>query len=630
MNLRSRALAFASAGILFAGLWLTLEASATTYDGDASIPAGGIQGQTFTELVVKNVHNGAVVKSNTVNGALRIEASTHLRLAHNNVSSTASFASGTSADLQSQNDTFAGRSYVNATQALFAWGHFKGAVEIRDSAVVFNHSAFDATVCASNSTVQGLPSNLPSCTTMGASTTTPTTTSGSSAPTPTTTATSFSSPPQTPSTPSPGATASPTKYTFNLGGATVWQDVRVVYASSATITDSTVHGDLYVGDSVNVVLRNVEVTGALLLERSSTIDASRLRIGGDLGLRAATSFHVAGATVGGTFGCLDCVHGTLADIGAGGDLRFEGLVDVVQTNVVGHTALTPAPSSVPIASPGLVQLQAEPDKVAFTHEKGLAQGGDADVKVDVTAAQGLAQIALAKRGSAAGPAVKVDSRFEKVVEYVDRDGDGGFGLADHVLAEYAVNALPVQRVLQEPLSGEAGWKVRIDYGLPAGGTFSLVFTTRDADPDHTIVDIEFTDPPYHAEGSRYAVQIRLTSAHDWRIDRGSAEDKLTFLGEGYDGVFSWVHTASVDGAARPVTARVLEEHRTDGGDREIVLFLSYERGRHIYHDPSLGIVESLNLGVTVPPLGNVLVYGSTLAGVVAVLWAIGQPRRRAP
>ncbi len=422
------------------------------------------------------------------------------------------------------------------------------------------------------------------------------------------------------------------RYRFVLEDQTVYQDVWVYSAEEVVIRDTRIFGNLGIGWSANVQLQNVEVTGFLHIDQSYNIHANGIYAGAMAGLSYAKDFRFQNAKVGQILGCYKCSNGVFENVDVGGTVEIQDSERVDQVDVNPGSSIDQLAIPSEATSGNQVKLVVENSNLEFVGKQAVDEDTLKDVLINVEAARGKAQIEFALPDKPGETAIKVESRFEKLREFEDRNGNGGYDLTDLVVREYLIEELPIQRIRQERLVGEEGWRGRVDYGLPNGGTFSLVFTTKDRDANQTKIDIEIHGYEYSTRDSQLALQVRVESAHDWKIVKAAREDILVFQGgKGYDGFFSWVGTVDADGEEEPVVARVLEEHRTEGDERELVLFLAYPRARHLVHDPSLGVLEG-EVTVTeflgVPDLGNALVYGSTLVAVLAVLWAISQASRR--
>lgn len=631
-----------------------------------SVPVN-VRNETFQDLTIRNAPNVTLVNV-TVNGYLRIEYSYVVRFDHVFVASTFEFLSSTDAKLRDLNVT--GYAKLSSAQRVHLdRDFFSGDVALFDSQEIeFDRTTVKGCVYLQNSSYRAegppLPNNCPT------ETPSPTTYS-----TPPTAATYTESPPPTASEPphtettyptysypppkttyyySPTYTPPPTyappptsapppnrNYHFELLGKTVYQDVWISSADSVSVRNSTIHGNLGIGWSTNVALENLQVTGRIHIDQSSSIEARNLEVGQMFGLSYGTTFVVAQSRVGGDLGCYRCSHGSFEDLDVGGRVQIFESQNVGQSNVRSRNEETPSPPYPPPttrpAEAGNLTLNVTNSSLAFVHRKEISPRLATEVELDVNALQARARLEVPlPKAADAKPApeqiaIRLESHFEKLLEFEDRDGNDAYDLGDLVVREYLIDDLPIASIRQERLAGgEEGWVGRIDYELPNRGLLSLVFTARDESADKTKIDVEITEYAYNAPRSQLALQVRLASASEWEIEEGGAdEDQLTFHGRGFDGFFGWIRTAEADGRTTPVTARVLEEHRTASGEREVVLYLGYARARNLVHDPSIGLIEAENLAeIVAPHLGNLLVYGSTLVAVLVFLWALAQGGRR--
>lgn len=607
----SRCVPLLAAALSMATLWVALPSGAThagSFEG--SIPAEA-SNHAYESLLISGVagtatNSGSAQLANaTVRTSFEIRSSAGLIVKESDVGTRLSLVNVTASKYSGS--FIGGVAYVNASSDLeFHQMVFHGEVVVSGSGHVhFNASKFEACV-----RIDEVSSNITFTDPQPARCASP---SPSPSPSPT-------------SSPSPSATK-PTSnsydaYVYELEGEA--PNVYVRGADRVMIRNSVILGPLYVGASANVVLENVQVSGDVIVDQGVALAAKELHVGGDLRFTAVTDFRVAGGSVGGALSCLKCVRGTFQDLVVGGSVDVRESFGVERLNVQTQVAVEYSPPP-PATEPGALMLNVSDEGMAFTHQSDVG-GEETGVRLDFSPVAARARLELAPASEASGrPGLALESHFEKIVEFEDRNGDGGYDLSDLVVREYLVDDLKAS-IAQERLAGEEAWRGRIDYALPSGGTFSLIFTAQDAAPDNTKIDVAFLDYPYASPESRLALQVRLASASDWDVVRGEAEDRLVFHGDGIDGYFGWLHAVQADGQNASVVARVLEEHRSEGGDREVVLYLAYPQARDILHDPSIGLLEASS--IFVPELGNLLVYGTTLVAVLAVLWALGQSGRR--
>jgi hypothetical protein len=620
--------------VTLTALWVAMPTGAThgaSYEG--SIPSTA-SNHVYQNLTIKSVTGGGNLTSATVNQWFTVNASQGLHITKSNVGTSLSLRGVSGSDYAESIVT--GTTYINGSSNLnLSKMTFKGDVRIVGSNHVrFNQSVFQKCVTKDSASTEvswGTTNAPPTCPTSS-----PTTTSRSVSPSPTTVTDCYANgqfvacPTKTSTSPTPTKPA-PDSYVYELVGGTS-RDVYVRGADRVTIRDSTIFGSVYIAESANVVLENADIHGDLRIDQSLGVAVIGPHVGGLLALSGVSEFKVLGSpsgepgTIGGLLGCYKCANGLLQNLQAGGPVEIQDSMNVQRLNVVGETPVDYVPPPAPTPGPGDVTLNVTDEGLTFTHDTDV-QGTTTGVRLEMSLFEARARLELASPAQEPGPPrLELESRFEKIVEFEDRNGDGGYDLSDLVLREYLVDDLNVS-VQQERLGdGEEGWRGRLDYALPPGGTFSLIFTARDTDPDNTKIDVAFHNYPYASGTSQLALQVRLASASDWEIVRNAEEDRLLFHGRGVDGFFGWLHAVRADDEEHDVTARVLEEHKSASGEREVVLYLAYPHASDILHDPSIGLSEAFSLPVS--ELGNLLVYGTTLVAVLAVLWALGQSGRR--
>lgn len=617
----------------------------------ASHPSVG-QSQTYENQEVD-------LRDQTVDGDLVIKDAPKVTL--QNVTITGEYRLEDSSDVSHEGVSVSGRFRIESTlNATLRNDSYGANVEVwSSSGIEFNQTSFGGDFCSSNSSVSFVNSSPPNSGTdqcQGSSTPTspssgaPASPSSYSPPTYTPYSPTYSpySPTYSPYSPSYTYTPAPPptypfssqrpafsepsdneRYEFELENKALSQDVWVSGAQRVRIVDATVEGDLFVGWSANVVLERVKVSGVVMLDNVQRVDIKSLEVGGDLALSFAEDFSIKDASVQGFVGCFQCHDGVFDSVSAGRDVVIADSTNVRQVDVESSAAYQfSGPRRVGEAMG--VRMNVSSNEFHFSYERSVSVSVSVDVRIEYSARDGTARLQLPSPDGDRN-LVEVQGRFEKIREFEDRDGNGAYDLGDRVIREYLIEDLPILNLRQERLETDAdGWMGRIDYQLPQGGVFSLIFTTKDGSPDDTKIDVEFRDFPYATARSQLALQIRLAAATDWVIEEGDTEDRLVFAGAGgVNGYFSWVRHAEADGRESPVVARVLEEHKTAAGERDVVLYLGYERADHIFHDPSLGIFDGNFVEeLSDVEVGNLVVYGTTLAAVLVFLWALGQGTRR--
>lgn len=193
--------------------------------------------------------------------------------------------------------------------------------------------------------------------------------------------------------------------------------------------------------------------------------------------------------------------------------------------------------------------------------------------------------------------------FDEIVEFVDNDGDGLYDEGEEVY-EYdleGVSYAPIQRMIENvggvivhviTIQTEDGmFKVTIYVsGSP------IIVHGENVMPNEVKIDIEIDNFPYTREDSKLALKVELDSEleveEEKREVEGEEEEEVEVTFGNYGGFFSWKDTATIDGVEKPVLSTDISEDPEEG-DRE--LYLIYERGTSIVHDPKIGV-----LGFTAP------------------------------
>lgn len=238
--------------------------------------------------------------------------------------------------------------------------------------------------------------------------------------------------------------------------------------------------------------------------------------------------------------------------------------------------------------------------------------------------------------------------FEALVEFVDEDGDG-FDFGEEVQTfEIDQMAFDGPSVVELPTGG---YQISVSYPLPQSESrLGIVFWVFEnvtklnetaVNPTEVKFDVTLSFFPFVAQESVVALMVKLKTELEPRLNLTESLAELEAAGERYQGFFKWSKSALVDGQPTEVTATVLKseiefEAQEIGFERTV--FLAYERGQQIVHDPFVGV--SLVPEAPPPPEGppdlgevvanlDILAYlGMVGAGVLFVLLTVLARRRR--
>ena len=225
--------------------------------------------------------------------------------------------------------------------------------------------------------------------------------------------------------------------------------------------------------------------------------------------------------------------------------------------------------------------------------------------------------------------------LERIVEFVDGDGDGAFDASEDVAAKYDQGDLELLDIARANVSsgGVEGLQVTATYsvtGFP-GSTVGFrvtafgnltTFEGLQQSPVELKLDLVLDNFPYTKGDTRPAIELRVKAEAPNGPEFGA--QKVSFTSGTLSASFGWKDTAEVDGAETPVG--VTSDRRPDevrNGDVESVLSLTfaYARGVNIVHDPTFGF--DLLVGVR----GDLGFYALGAVAAAAVFLGLAVARR---
>ncbi|KXB02938.1 hypothetical protein AKJ45_03015 [candidate division MSBL1 archaeon SCGC-AAA261F19] len=138
-------------------------------------------------------------------------------------------------------------------------------------------------------------------------------------------------------------------------------------------------------------------------------------------------------------------------------------------------------------------------------------------------------------------------------------------------------------------------------------------------PNEVKIDIEITNFPYRENDSKLALKTELESELEVEEQKREIEDtdeeEVQITSGNYGGFFSWKKTAQVDGVSKPVKSTNIFDDPEEG-DRE--LYLIYEHGDSIVHDPKIGVRGALG-GVAAEINWATVIGAAIVAALVAII-----------
>ena len=140
-------------------------------------------------------------------------------------------------------------------------------------------------------------------------------------------------------------------------------------------------------------------------------------------------------------------------------------------------------------------------------------------------------------------------------------------------------------------------------------------------PTQTKIDIEISNFDYIKENSQLALYTRLKSEVDYEEKKITEDEKkgyainekgvITTIND-YTGFFTWKEKAIIDEISKEI---LVNKIMVD--ENEQALYINYPRGKHIYHDPKLGI-ESLLISITKPFFTTDLIILILVIGAISI------------
>ncbi len=254
-------------------------------------------------------------------------------------------------------------------------------------------------------------------------------------------------------------------------------------------------------------------------------------------------------------------------------------------------------------------------------------------------------------------AFRVELGFVALLEFLDQDGDGRYGLSDTEVRRFPLENQPEWTITEDSAPADAHAAVArlpLDAGEAQGGildpepppppgllTLRFVVGGRDRSeagqllaPTDVVLGLQVERFPFAANESRLALETRVESSVGVRPTVDGLEGA-----EGPHGwTLRWATTAELDGQTDPVHVNVLADPRlrdSDDLDRTVTVAYGYGQADLLVYDPVLGVsrVPTSAEPVLVPaaPPGHVGLYtvGALGAGLIIGGTAWSRVRRRA-
>ncbi|MFW9924383.1 MAG: hypothetical protein ACFFDW_13960 [Candidatus Thorarchaeota archaeon] len=227
--------------------------------------------------------------------------------------------------------------------------------------------------------------------------------------------------------------------------------------------------------------------------------------------------------------------------------------------------------------------------------------------------------------------------FNEIIEYEDLDENLIYNesidndLQVYEIAEFA----PIDYVFENKTDGELHiFTITTEDDVFSAvvymsNEFLIVNDTLVA-PTEVKIDLKITNYDYLDDNSRLALKVKMEAEHEIEYEhetedeqhaRAENETEIKIKTTDYQGFFSWVETAMVDGIERPVYTNQYDIH-----DYEQKIFLNYYHGDEIIHDPKIGIANvlispetTLNLSVSIMTIGGIISFSILAIAIVGIM-----------
>lgn len=275
--------------------------------------------------------------------------------------------------------------------------------------------------------------------------------------------------------------------------------------------------------------------------------------------------------------------------------------------------------------------------------------GDDELMVRYILDRGMLRVRYVSTEPGNESLLSLDLTALALVEFRDRNQDGGYGFGDDMVHRIPVDSMQRPRISIEPfLSG--GHLATATYDLPMEQEnesgplddprssllpghlilrFYMVPSTQtfegsDVTPMEVKFDIELVDYPFRQPGTMVALETRFEANRV--IEDAEWNERAMQVPDGFfRGYLSWTGEAEVDGQTAPVTVTTLSYVAGEESGQSRVVAFAYPAGESIKHDPEMGVLRyQAPITDIIEHLvqGNWLLYGLGLA--VTVL-AVGIP-----
>lgn len=205
--------------------------------------------------------------------------------------------------------------------------------------------------------------------------------------------------------------------------------------------------------------------------------------------------------------------------------------------------------------------------------------------------------------------------FQKLIEFVDMDDNGIYDESvDQTIQEVEIKDFKSLNYFQISIAPETKSHYFIlnttDDIFTAHIYFSEEFVKINNNiisPSQSKIDIEINNFNFFQNTSQLALYVKLESEVDYEEKEETEDEKFGFANDETSvftsnqnrfGFLSWKETAIIDGINSSISISQIEID--DDDEFEQKLYICYQRGQKIYHDPKIG-VEGILKSIPQPP-----------------------------
>ncbi len=211
--------------------------------------------------------------------------------------------------------------------------------------------------------------------------------------------------------------------------------------------------------------------------------------------------------------------------------------------------------------------------------------------------------------------------FDSIIEFVDSNNNSIFDKGEEVFV-YSLDrrsfnpisyttGITVNNVTEHIISTQTTDGV-LKITLHAVGEFANI-ENQLVKPTEIKIDLEINNFPYTNDSSKLAMKIKIESTMEIETEKraeGGEEEVKIKSTSNFEGFFSWKKTALIDGVEKEVLSTSLEQDPDEDSEE---IYLIYERGNSIIHDPKIGFTIP---SIAIPSFIYLVLIGLAIVGFV--------------